>query len=61
MVGDVAYIGLDGIGVARWDLTNGAWQNLWTSSGVLDTNGITGLVAGQANTSGWVETTVPTH
>ena len=54
VVGDVAYIGLDGIGVARWDLTNGAWQNLWTSSGVLDTNGITGLVAGaQANTL-WV-------
>ena len=54
VVGDVAYIGLDGIGVARWDLVNGAWQNLWTSSGVLDTNGITGLVAGsQANTL-WV-------
>jgi len=54
VVGDVAYIGLDGIGVARWDLANGAWQNLWTSSGVLDTNGITGLVAGaQANTL-WV-------
>ena len=54
VVGDVAYIGLDGIGAARWDLANGAWQNLWTSSGVLDTNGITGLVAGvQANTL-WV-------
>ncbi|MEC7412414.1 MAG: hypothetical protein VYE08_07240, partial [Candidatus Thermoplasmatota archaeon] len=54
VVGNVAYIGLDGIGVARWDLANGAWQNLWTSSGVLDTNGITGLVAGvQANTL-WV-------
>lgn len=54
IVDDIAYIGLDGIGVARWDLINSAWLNLWTSSGVLDTNGITGLVAGtQANTL-WV-------
>lgn len=54
IVSDIAYIGLDGIGVARWDLVNSAWLNLWTSSGVLDTNGITGLVAGtQANTL-WV-------
>lgn len=54
VVGDVAYIGMDGIGVARWDMVNGAWLNLWKSSGVLDTNGITGLVGGtQANTL-WV-------
>ena len=54
VVGDVAYIGMDGIGVARWDMVNGAWLSLWKSSGVLDTNGITGLVGGtQANTL-WV-------
>lgn len=54
VIGDVAYIGLDGLGVARWDLVNGAWLSLWDRAGVLDTDGITGLVAGtQANTM-WV-------
>ena len=54
VVGDVAYVGLDGLGVARWDLTNSAWLSLWDQSGVLDTDGITGLTAGSQSGTLWV-------
>lgn len=54
VVGDVAYIGLDGLGVARWDLTNGAWLSIWDQAGVLDTDGITGLAAGSQSGTLWV-------
>ena len=45
VIGNIAYIGLDNIGVARYDIQNNAWLPTWTGSGVLDTEGITGLVA----------------
>ncbi len=45
VIGNTAYIGLDGIGVLRYDIMNNAWLSTWTVNGVLDTNGITSLVA----------------
>jgi hypothetical protein len=36
IVGDVAFIALDGIGIARYDLTNDEWLTLWTEDNVLD-------------------------
>jgi hypothetical protein len=36
VVGDVAFIALDGIGIARYDLINDEWLTLWTEDNVLD-------------------------
>jgi len=36
VIGDTAFIGLDGIGVARYDITNNAWLTLWTEDNFLD-------------------------
>ena len=45
VINTTAYIGLDGIGVLRYDITNNTWLPTWTVNNVLDTNGITSLVA----------------
>ena len=47
VIDDIAYIGLNGIGVARYDIPNNQWLPTWTESNVLDGgNGdLTGLVA----------------
>jgi hypothetical protein len=47
VIGDIAYIGLDGIGIARYDMPNNAWLTLWTEDNVLDGGNeeVTGLVA----------------
>ena len=47
VIDDIAYIGLDGIGVARYDIPNNAWLTLWTEDNVLDGGNeeVTGLVA----------------
>ena len=47
VIGDIAYIGLDGIGIARYDMPNNAWLTLWTEDNVLDggNEDVTGLVA----------------
>ena len=47
VIGDVAYIGIDGLGVARYDIANNRWLTTWTDSNVLDAGNedITGLVA----------------
>tara|TARA_Y100000766_G_scaffold112496_1_gene96451 strand:- start:41069 stop:49372 length:8304 start_codon:yes stop_codon:yes gene_type:complete len=47
VIGDIAYIGLDGIGIARYDIPNNAWLTLWTEDNVLDGGNeeVTGLVA----------------
>ena len=47
VIDDIAYIGLTGVGVARYDITNNNWLPTWTESNVLDGgNGeVSGLVA----------------
>ena len=47
VIDDIAYIGLNGVGVARYDIPNNEWLPTWTESNVLDGgNGeLTGLVA----------------
>jgi len=56
VIDDVAYIGLSGIGVARWDIANQEWLTTWGDS-VLGANGniqITGMVEDVANRGIWV-------
>ena len=56
VIDDVAYIGLSGIGVARWDITNEEWLTTWGDS-VLGANGniqITGMIGDVANRGLWV-------
>jgi len=56
VIDDVAYIGLSGIGVARWDITNEEWLTTWGDN-VLGANGniqITGMVEDVANRGLWV-------
>ena len=36
VIGDVAFIALDGIGIARYDIPNNAWLTLWTNDNYLD-------------------------
>ena len=36
VVGDVAFIALDGIGIARYDIPNDEWLTLWTDDNFLD-------------------------
>ena len=47
VIDDIAYIGLTGIGVARWDISNGEWLSTWTEDNVLDNGNeiVTGIVA----------------
>ena len=47
VIDDIAYIGLNGIGVARYDIPNNQWLPTWTESNVLDggNEDLTGLVA----------------
>ncbi|RJU82528.1 MAG: hypothetical protein DWC09_02125 [Candidatus Poseidoniales archaeon] len=56
VIDDVAYIGLSGIGVGRWDITNEEWLTTWGDN-VLGANGniqITGMVEDVANRGLWV-------
>jgi len=55
VIDDVAYIGLSGIGVARWDITNGEWLTTWSESvlGAGNTQ-ITGMISDVANRGLWV-------
>ena len=47
VIDDVVYIGLTGIGVARWDITNSEWLTTWTEDNVLDNGNedVTSLIA----------------
>ena len=36
VIGNVAFIALDGIGIARYDIPNNAWLTLWTDDNFLD-------------------------
>jgi hypothetical protein len=36
VIGDVAFIALDGIGIARYDIFNDEWLTLWTDDNFLD-------------------------
>lgn len=57
IIGDIAYVGLDGMGVLRYNLTSEEWLTPWTEdNGVLDggNDGVTGLVADIRNNYIWV-------
>ncbi len=47
IIDDVAYIGLTGIGVARWDINNNQWLSTWTEDNALDNGNedVTSLIA----------------
>ena len=47
VIDDIAYIGLNGIGVARYDVPNNNWLTTWTEDNYLDGGNeeVTGLVA----------------
>ena len=47
IIDDIAYIGLNGIGVARWDIANNQWLQTWTDDNFLDDGNefVTSLVA----------------
>ena len=46
VIGDIAYIGYDGIGILRYDLTTDEWLSPWDSatSNLLESNGVTAMV-----------------
>ena len=47
IIDDIAYIGLTGIGVARWDISNNEWLTTWTDDNALDNGNedVTALIA----------------
>jgi len=47
VIDNIAYVGLNGIGVARYDITNNDWLPTWTENNVLDGGNeeLTGLIA----------------
>ena len=47
VIGDVAYVGLFEIGIARYDIPNNSWLTTWTEDNVLDDGNqyVTGLIA----------------
>ena len=57
VIDDVAYLGMSGIGVARWDIANEAWLTTW-SEGVFGSGNtqITGMVSDVADRGLWVAT-----
>ena len=46
IIGDIAYIGYDGVGILRYDLTTDEWLSPWDSatSTLLESNGVTAMV-----------------
>ncbi len=45
VIGDIAYIGYNGLGVLRYDILNDTWLAPWDSTtNLLDSNGVTALV-----------------
>ena len=46
VIGDIAYIGYDGVGILRYDLTTDEWLSPWdaATSNLLESNGITAMV-----------------
>ena len=56
VIGSIAYIALDGEGIARLDLNTGGWLTSWTdgSGGLLDTDGITSMAAGLQPDHLWI-------
>ena len=46
IIDDIAYIGLNGVGVARWDISNSQWLTTWTEDNVLDDGNeyVTGMI-----------------
>ena len=46
VIGDIAYIGYDGVGILRYDLTTDEWLSPWDSatSNLIESNGVTAMV-----------------
>ena len=47
VIGDIAYVGLNGVGIARYEISTNSWLSTWTEDDVLDDGNqfVTGLVA----------------
>lgn len=47
VIGDIAYVGLNGVGIARYEISTNSWLPTWTEDDVLDDGNqfVTGLVA----------------
>jgi len=45
VIGDIAYIGYDGLGILRYDLINDEWLSPWdsTTTNLLESNGVTAM------------------
>lgn len=57
VIGDIAYVALDGEGIARFDLNSGNWIQMWTAGGsgaLLNTNGITSMEPGILPNQLWI-------
>ncbi len=56
VIGNIAYIGLTGIGVARYDISANSWLSTWTDNNVLDNGNedVTGIVADIRNDHIWI-------
>ena len=54
VIDDIAYIGLNGIGVARYEISTNSWLTTWTEDNVLDNGNqfVTGLVADYGRLAG---------
>ena len=50
--GNITYIGYDGIGIMRYDLSTDEWLTPWDSTNMLDDNGVTSLVHDAV--AGWI-------
>ena len=46
VIGDVAYIGYDGVGILRYDLTTDEWLSPWdaVNTNLIESNGVTAMV-----------------
>ena len=56
IIGDTAYLGLYGIGVARYDLINDEWLTTWTDgqNGLLQSDSITSMHLGRFSDQLWI-------
>ena len=56
VIDDIAYVALDGMGIARYDMNTGNWLDMWTdgAGGLLDTDGITSMAADRLPNRMWI-------
>ena len=55
VVGDIAYLGMQNVGVARYNLTSGEWLQAWDGDqGILRDDDVTAIAPGRAANDIWV-------